>query len=169
MNLLPRTAVAQRLLIAWALTLAASPAMALDVGDHCDLTGPDIRALPTADATVCAATCEAEAACRGFSFITGWNRCFLKSKVKGRHTVRMYGGELADKERRVERAAYDTDYSGKDFRKVAPENDKDACAKACVDDARCKAFVLIEGYRVCWLKESVGRARPKMFQCGVKP
>jgi hypothetical protein len=135
----------------------------------CDLTGADLRAIGRSSLEACEKACAEDAACRGWAFISSWDRCALKKQIKGRHTVRMYGGEIIPKDaRRTYVAAEDTDYSGKDYRKIAPLNDREKCASACVDDPKCAAFVLIEGYRVCWLKESVGTKRSKIFTCGVK-
>lgn len=146
---------------------------------HCDVTGPDLRAMSVKDVSLCSDACKNEKNCRGFSFISGWNRCFLKKEIKSRHKVRMFAGKIEDSkddvsgtdkkiiERKIIVEGYDKDLSGKDFKKVAPENNKDKCAESCKNDAKCKAFVLVEGYQVCWLKESVGNLKEKIFYCGL--
>lgn len=157
--------------------LAASGASAApnnesgSVETNCDVTGPDIKSMKQPDAKACLAACEELTTCRGWSFISGWNRCFLKSGIKSKTAVRMYAGRLdrGASPVTVVQQGWDKDDSGTDFRKVAPLSRSEECTDECLKDHRCVAFVFIEGYRVCWLKKSIGKWSDKTFSCGVRP
>jgi hypothetical protein len=140
------------------------------VETDCDVTGSEIRSLKQASPEVCAATCEAEASCRGWSFISGWNKCSLKSTIKSKTKVRMYSGRVdrSKSPAMISLEGWQKDESGKDFRRVAPVTRAEDCSNECLKDQRCLAFVFIDGYQVCWLKKSIGKFSDKVFTCGQK-
>jgi hypothetical protein len=85
----------------------------------------------------------------------------------------MISGELAETQKTSSKVGeiklnVDYDHSGKDIKRLVLDEAK-ACAKACREEKACAAFTFIDGYRVCWLKKTGGRLRPKVFHCGVKP
>lgn len=140
------------------------------VEEHCDVTGPDLRTSRLGDAKSCQMLCQRDEACRGWSYISGWNRCALKSAIKSKAKVRMYAGRVdrGMQPAKVAQESWDFDDSGVDYRKIAPLNEASACAQACQKEDRCQAFVFIDGYRVCWLKKSIGQWASKVFYCGRK-
>lgn len=163
--------VTRTILLLGALSLAdvcaASPSSG-EIQTNCDITGPDIKTMKTESPEVCATACQAELSCQGWSFISGWNKCFLKSKIASKTDVRMFAGRVdrSSDPAAISLSGWQKDDSGKDFRRIAPVKKSDECADACVKDAKCLAFVFIEGYQVCWLKKTVGKFTDKVFSCG---
>ena len=149
-------------------SVRATGADASLVEADCDITGTDLRTSKEGSAEDCSKACESDGGCRGWSFISGWNKCFLKSNMKSKTKVRMYAG-IVDRSKNpavVLQDGWQKDNSGKDFRRIAPLKDHRECSTECINDERCKAFVFIEGYQVCWLKQSAGRMYDKVFSCG---
>lgn len=166
---LGRTVVVAIALVIGAVVSFGAQVSPVETG--CDVTGPDIKSLKQTDAAACQVACENLQACRGWSFISGWNRCFLKSKINSKTNVRMYAGRInrQGKSPFIAQEGWDKDDSGRDYRKVAPLMRVEDCSAECTKDERCMAFVFINGYKTCWLKESTGRWSNKVFSCGIKP
>ena len=129
---------------------AAQENYAETVEIDCDLTGPDLRTSKESSPEACSALCKSEAGCRGWSFISGWNKCFLKSKIKAKTKVRMYAARV-DRSKSpavISLEGWHKDDSGKDLRRIAPISRAEDCSSECIKDERCLAFVFIEGYQV---------------------
>lgn len=138
---------------------------------HCDLPGNDLGGKgggPSAevDPEACEKRCAGLAGCEAYVFISGWKRCFPKTKAGTKVPVRYFSGEMAG--RAVDDAALDRDYSGKDLRRVVQVKSGEDCGKECSAEPQCKAFAYIGGYADCWLKKERGNPKPKVFSCGVK-
>lgn len=130
--------------------------------DHCDLLGPNAAVLKNLSSHKdCQGECVKMKNCKGYVFISNWNRCFLKSEVKRLTKVSMISGLPGEK------AKLDHDHSGKDMRQEAAANAR-ACDALCRKESACGAYTFIEGYQTCWLKKNPGSFRPKVFYCGRK-
>jgi hypothetical protein len=153
------------------LTVGAASARAVDAVPpeaHCDVAATELRSLPTATAEACRDACAGEPRCAAYVHVSGWGRCFLKAKPGRKATIRFYSGAVESRggARVAVDAAYDVDYSGKDMRKLPGTASGEACRDACIAEPRCRAFAYLEGYANCWLKETRGDARAKIFSCG---
>jgi hypothetical protein len=147
----------------------AEPAQPVSVQADCDITGPDLKSFISASAQDCGRSCQELGECRGWSHISGWNRCFLKKSVKSKTNVRMYAGQVdrSGEAAKIAIEGWQKDDSGKDYKRVAPVKTADDCKNVCLGESQCKAFVFIEGYSVCWLKKTTGRFADKVFSCGL--
>lgn len=136
------------------------------VEKNCDLNGKDLAAKNLPDQQSCQDYCDQEQGCRGYVFISGWGKCFLKSKVVRQSSVKMISGKK-DLDRRLGPIEIfdDHDNSGKDMRRVTNVKDGASCAQECQNDAACKGFTLIGGYGDCWLKSTSGKIYSKVFYC----
>ncbi len=143
---------------------------AFKIEERCDIPGGDLRQLPLASAQLCARDCSIDAQCVGFTFVSGWNRCFLKNQVKRRVSLQMISGDVRLGGTMVNevKASADHDHSGKDQRKISPVASAETCAEKCRMDDMCQAFTYLKGYGDCYLKGS-GKLRAKTFTCGYKP
>ncbi len=152
------------LLVVWAGGAKAS------VEDHCDMGGEVTKSVTVNSGEDCEKTCDQDPDCKGFSFVSGWNKCFLKSKAGGAHKITFISQtiEMRGQERVLGEKKVDFDHSGKDLRKVSPVQDEDQCGKECNSEKECKGYVYIKGYRDCWLKKTEGKFKAKIFYCGSK-
>lgn len=132
---------------------------------YCDIPGNNISSLSKTTKEICKKNCDSDSQCKGFTYISGWRKCFLKKKVSKSFRIRFYSGEK-DKSGKIVNAKYDHDNSGKDIKRLANIDEKSKCLKACEDSGSCGAFTYIEGYRDCWLKKGGGRNYEKIFYCG---
>ncbi|MBQ46646.1 MAG: hypothetical protein CMP10_04020 [Zetaproteobacteria bacterium] len=132
---------------------------------NCDLPGQNLKSFNVAKPKDCREACTNNQKCNGFSFISGWNKCFLKVTSRAAVEIRFFSGELGSN-REVASSGWDIDYSGKDLKKIPYVTDGKACSIACIKDPKCKAFGYISGYRDCWLKKTIGKSRHKVFWCG---
>ena len=146
----------------------AAPRPQATLQEHCDIAGAGAPQ-KTADAAACRDLCTTTATCAAFVFVSGWNRCFLKDKKARVATLRFYAGyiDATAAARPVAEAGYDRDDSGKDMRSLPHTKTAAACASACVDEPRCRAFAYLEGYDACYLKSTHGSLRAKVFSCGL--
>ena len=128
---------------------------------QCDLIGPNLNSVKKTTKARCWQNCEDLQECQGAVFISSWNRCFLKSTVKRKASVKMFsaikGGE----------GSYDRDYSAKDMKRLVFAK-VDQCREACAKEETCSGFTYIDGYRDCWLKRGKGKVFEKVFFCKVK-
>jgi hypothetical protein len=157
------------------LVLMAAPAQAQTGFDR---PGGDYfsYAVRSADPNACAARCEREGRCRAWSFsyprtVTQGATCWLKSQVtprvenaccvsgvKGAGVPERTGGPIE----------FSIDRTGGDYRNLEVPADAtgSACAKACEDEKRCRAWTYVRpGYlgtaARCFLKEKLTAPRRK--------
>lgn len=150
-------------------TLVMTWILASAVQSHCDLPGGDLSNASAASPQVCATTCEGHATCKAWTYISGWNRCFLKSKQPKPVKLRIHAAQIegdGQGGRRLGTIYEDHDDSGKDLRRVTKIRSAADCGKACLDEPQCQAFAFLDGYGDCWLKKNRGNTRPKVFYCG---
>ncbi len=126
--------------------------------ENCDLLGKNMQSLKSTTMESCQATCIANSNCLGAVFISGWNQCFLKSKVKRKVTLVL---KSALREGVIQ---IDYDFSGKDLRQLDKANAA-LCQLACQQTKECKGFTYLEGYRSCWIKSTHGKLFKKIFYC----
>ena len=153
----------QTMVLAWVLASA--------VQTHCDLPGGDLSNAAAATAEACAESCDAVPACKAWTFISGWNRCFLKSKQPRLAKLRIHAGHVeADGkgERKLGVIQEDHDDTGKDMRRVTKVRSAAECGAECLKEPRCEGFAFLDGYGDCWLKQNQGKTRPKVFYCGLR-
>lgn len=151
--------------------LAADPTPTLDLQSHCDAPGPVLKTEKVKEAEACRQLCREQTDCIGFYHVSGWGRCFLKSKASKTTPLRIYSGVISlakDGARSVIDATYDKDYSGKDLRRVTSVTSGEACGQECIKEPLCQAFAYFEGLRDCWLKKAAGHPYGKIFSCGLK-
>ena len=141
--------------------LAASNTPPIEKG--CDIPGNNLRSSKEKSAESCANICGKDDKCKGFTFISGWNKCFLKTRVKTKAKVTM----IAAHKNAAFKLHHDHDNSGKDFKNV-PLDSAELCIEECRKSSKCQGFSYIKGYRSCWLKKTQGRIFPKVFYCGAK-
>jgi hypothetical protein len=128
------------------------------------------------DPAVCATRCERDSRCRAWSFTYPRSHireavCYLKnvvppakpddcciSGVRGAALAQSSQGSLE----------FAIDRFGGDFRslEIAPDPTGEACAKACQDDPKCRAFTYVRpGYGTpaarCYLKDRITKPRAK--------
>ena len=142
-------------------TNAKSPIIKIEEG--CDIPGNNLKSSKEKSPPLCAEACDKEPKCKGFTFISGWNKCFLKSKVKTQAKVTMIAAHNKD----GFKLHFNHDNSGKDFKNIVLDSEK-LCLDECRKNSKCKGFSYIKGYRSCWLKKTLGRVFPKVFYCGIK-
>jgi len=106
--------------------------------------------------------CDSDASCRGFTFVSGWNRCFLKSKIARFAILRFVSAAKGGSPQP------DFDNTRKDLRRVIHLKTPLACSRACGSEPKCTGWTYLDGYGDCWLKSGVGRLKPKVFYCGTK-
>lgn len=138
------------------------------IKQYCDIPGHNISSKKTVNQHACRSECLRSTKCKAFTYVSGWGKCFLKSRAAKQHRVRFFAGHFDDQRRLVE-SSDDRDYNGTDLKKVSGVDSGKQCQNVCKEENKCKAFVYIEGYRDCWLKSSVGKSMKKIFYCGVKP
>lgn len=150
---------------------AAEPNPSIDLQTHCDAPGPVLKSEKIKDAESCRQLCGDKPECQGFYHVSGWGRCFLKSKASKTTSLRIYSGAISSPKegvRNVVDATYDKDYSGKDLRRVTAVASGEACGQECLKEPMCQAFAYFEGLRDCWLKKAAGHPYGKIFSCGLK-
>ena len=137
---------------------------------NCDYPVGTIESLKAKTAKACSERCVSTEACKAYTFISGWNKCFLKGKVGKRFSVKMKSGDKSLPLTPQGRLAIhdDKDHSGKDIKQAKNINSSQACASRCQTDTACFAFTYIDGYQTCWLKSRPGKLRNKVFYCGEK-
>lgn len=151
-------------------SLAAPRTYASGPTEYCDMPGGNVDQMPAKDATSCAQNCVQQERCRGYVFISGWNRCFLKEKAGRTTKVRMYSGTIQRNPSvppAVTQEGYDLDHKAKDWQKKIVKRYEE-CREVCLATEGCDAFTMIEGYDTCWLKKGQARLQPKIFYCGSK-
>lgn len=151
------------LILAWMLASA--------VQTHCDLPGGDFSNASAPSAETCSASCAAAPQCKAWTFISGWNRCFLKSKQPKRANLRIHAAQIEEDAkggRQLGTIKEDHDDSGKDLRRITKIRSAADCGQACLEEPQCKGFAYLDGYSDCWLKKTQGKTRPKVFYCGMR-
>jgi hypothetical protein len=133
--------------------------------DNCDVPNDSLKVLEKVSREDCQAACEEQSECKGILYITGWQRCTLKTRMDRTARLKFISGEMDDK--RAYSLHEGFDHSGKDRERQVLDS-ADACGKACGASPDCAAFTYLDGYRVCWLKNKGGRLRAKNFLCGVR-
>lgn len=162
--------LAKAALITHLLTIGSGMAIA---GERCDIPGSPRESKAMANEAQCQTACKDAAWCKAWVYVTGWGRCFLKERAPKPVSLRFYAGHIETKsvntvDTRTVDAAYDVDYSGKDMRKLPGMTTAPACGEACIAEPRCVAFAYLEGYRDCYLKETKGTRKEKVFHCGTR-
>ena len=134
---------------------------AFSFSPQCDLIGENLKSLKGTTQQLCWGACEADKKCRGAVFVSGWKRCFLKSNVKRKASLKFFS------EIKSGNSGYDLDFTGKDLIRHVTSN-KEECRLKCRDEQKCTGFTYLEGYRDCWLKHTKGRLFNKIFYCQIK-
>jgi hypothetical protein len=137
---------------------------------HCDIPGNNLSSENMKTPESCQKKCLETKACLGFTFISGWNRCFLKKKIKQQNPLRFYSGyfKTVDGLKHIAEEAYDIDYPKYDLKKISPVKNPKECKEHCLKEEKCVAFGYLEGYLDCWLKDKLAKKQTKIFYCGVK-
>lgn len=165
----------RRLTLIFAIELATgtwAPLAAAVPLKNCDLAGKDLRSAPQLTPEACEADCAATGNCRGWVFVSGWNRCFLKSLVRRTVPLTLHGGQVSSTDegaRQIKAYTANSDHRGKDLRRVSGMKTTESCGQACLAEVACRGIVFMEGYGDCWLKKTVGNLSPKIFFCGQRP
>ena len=127
---------------------------------YCDYVGPPIKSSKVSSPQSCLDECLLNKSCQSFTFISGWNRCFLKGTPSRKVNVIMISGNKSSM------PISDRDHSGKDLKKIEHIPSAKQCQEKCNDHDKCKAFTYIQGYSSCWLKKLPGKLFAKIFFCG---
>jgi hypothetical protein len=135
---------------------------------NCDIPGGNLKSLKGKTAATCKDECELNKSCKGFTYISGWNRCFLKKKVSKQVTLRITSGYLD--ENRKPKIMKDTDFKGHDLKSLNGIKSAKECAQKCKTTNECIGFAYLDGYNTCWVKDEIKieTAHKKIFYCGVK-
>lgn len=135
---------------------------------NCDIPGGNLESLKGKTVESCKIACEKNKSCKGFSYISGWNHCFLKSKVNKQVTLKIISGYLD--ENRNPRILTDTDFKGHDLKSLNGIETATECANKCKTNKECIGFAYLDGYNTCWIKDKIRieTAHKKVFYCGVK-
>lgn len=145
--------------------------LAAAVQMHCDLPGGNRSHQATVSAEACATACSTDPACQAWSFVGGWNRCFLKQKSAKPVKLQIHAAQIerdAQGVRQLGKIHLNHDSSGKDLRRISTVKDAEACGQLCVEEAQCESIAFLDGYGDCWLKKNKGRLFPKVFYCGLR-
>jgi hypothetical protein len=165
--------VATVLICLWAIALQCGSARAQPGFDR---PGGDYASFQVrgGDPAVCAARCERENRCRAWSFsypgtVGLGPTCWLKSAVRPRvpNGCCISGVKGAGVVEPITGATeFSIDRWGGDYRnfEIAPDFTGQVCAKACQDDARCRAWTYLRpGYGTatarCYLKDKIKAPR----------
>lgn len=132
-----------------------------EVKPRCDIPGKAFESVKNTAFPECVQRCRVLKNCKAVTFVTHWNRCFIKDKISRLVPVSLISGEKSSIEQ------IDFDYTGKDFLKKVAKSSKQ-CAKHCQESSECLGFTFIKGYRTCWLKKSKGKFIKKHFYCAIK-
>jgi hypothetical protein len=151
--------------------VASTKSMDSTIREHCDYPLGEVDSKPAKDSAVCLDLCQKNTACRAFTFISGWNRCLMRSKLNLKNGVIMHGGSYLPKEssspvREVVTYGPGFDHRGKDLLKVPSSPTEVACQASCKAHSSCVGYVWISGYNDCWLKKTHGEPLAKKFYCG---
>lgn len=140
---------------------------AANVQEDCDYPGSTFSVKPLKTPKDCLSLCNNTDNCLGFVFVSGWNRCQLKSKIFRKVPLTITAG-IPDEKQTYEIFPM-MDARGPDLRSELV-NDVKACQKTCQQEIKCKGFVFLDGYRTCWLKKALKSKKPyaKRFYCGAK-
>ena len=142
-----------------------SPDTPISKQTNCDIPGPALSSQHTKDADQCSGLCQNELRCRSYVFISGWQRCFLKSQNKVT-SLTIAAGKKNDDGSITQWDHHDL--VGRDMRS-ARAKDVDECGSICTQDTKCVGFAYLDGYQTCWLKDQLKSGKPyaKTFSCGV--
>jgi len=153
-----------------ALTTTPLAASTIEITENCDIPGGNIKNLKSASPSTCRDECNKLESCKGFTFISGWNRCFLKRKISRKVSLKIHSGEVINQKngRTMDLTGPNIDIPGKDLRKVPNTKTPEICSDLCLKEPKCVAFSYLDGYRDCWLKDRSGRRQTKTFSCGIK-
>lgn len=140
---------------------------------HSDRKGSDYADFRTQNARECARECARDRRCRAFAFWTDKKRCWLKDRVPERYD---YGPSVSGV-KRDNHGHHDgghhggpppyprdmdiephTDRAGSDYHHEKLPHAAN-CARLCDRDYRCRAFSYNKDQQLCWLKDSVPRAK----------
>lgn len=138
---------------------------------NCDIPTGTLTSKSSSDIASCMELCNKNKLCLGVTFISGWNRCFLKNNNKIKKGIRFYSGIIAapvNGVRNIVEEAYDIDYPVGDIKKNEDYKTYEECKNACKDYDKCLAFGFIEGYNLCWFKNKHHKKVTKVFYCEVK-
>ena len=134
---------------------------AFSFSPNCDLIGSNLKSQKGTTQQSCWGACESEEKCRGVVFVSGWKRCFLKSSVKRKASLKFFS------EIRSGESGYNLDFTGKDLVRHVTST-KEECRDKCLNEKKCTGFTYLEGYRDCWIKHTKGRLFEKIFYCKEK-
>jgi hypothetical protein len=143
---------------------------AIEVRSNCDIPANNLRNFSIKDEKLCSAACTKEEKCRGFTFISHWNRCFLKERVEKIFDIEMHAGQVlqSPSPRSLGPIKAQSDSTGKDIRIINAVENIESCSIHCLNDIRCQSFAFIQGYGTCALKKDLGKIVEKIFFCGKK-
>lgn len=143
-----------------------------DLKKGCDIPGENYTHKKLTNEVECKASCDEDKKCQAFTFISGWNRCNLKTSFKKSFNIEMIAGYVDGRETKTPTLSqyfFSSDSTGKDMKSITTLKDHKQCGQACLTEERCLSFVYIKGYSMCWLKKTKGRIIDKVFYCGHKP
>lgn len=155
------------LVIGLAFPLSAT-AQTWETKANCDLPAASLKDTKAKSLEECQKLCAETSGCNASLFISGWGKCSLKADGKKQARLKFHSGELdAQHAFTPGSAKADNDYTGKDLERLVLDN-ADQCGEACSKNKECVSFTYLEGYRVCWLKKTLGKFKPKVFSCSLK-
>ena len=146
----------------------AYPIIYLNAGitTYCDIPTGNIESITVTTPEACLSLCEKKTACAAATFISGWNKCFLKNTNKKILGVRFYSGIIdRSNEMKVIEEGYDIDYPVGDIKKIDGLKNHNDCKETCLKEPDCRAFSFIERYNSCWLKNRHNKKQIKIFYC----
>ncbi len=152
-------------------SISAASDAKIEIIEHCDIPQNNLKSIKNSNPQDCAKACQDEPKCLGFSFISHWNRCFLKSKVKRKFTIEMHAGQVLENkaaERKMGPISRFADSTGKDLKILYGLKSVEACVEKCLARKDCLSFNYMVGYASCVLKKERGKIVEKKFYCGEK-
>jgi len=108
-----------------------------------------------------------ETECKAFSYVSGWNRCFLKSKFTQEIPLKIYSGTYNGEVTKLPEG-YNIDYPPGDFLRLENIMTPLECKNRCLLNEKCKAFSYLDAYKSCFLKNKLSAKQDKIFSCGKK-
>ena len=120
-----------------------------------DRPGSDYSHLTVTNAAACSAACDADGACRAWSFVDPTSVCYLKARAPDPIPNAGVTSGLAHAQER------DSDRAGNDYMRTDGVLSADDCESRCARDYHlCKAWTWVAATSQCWLKDSVGTSYP---------
>ncbi|MGE0171264.1 MAG: PAN domain-containing protein [Oligoflexales bacterium] len=159
--------VAALFILGWRPALYAADSETPEIIPNCDIPTGDFASTNAKDPEGCWHACKGIPKCQAFTFISGWNKCLLKTSTKTRTGVRFYSGKYSRDAKIETEEGFDIDYPGHDIHPTLKTSDNEGCLAECMKNTKCVAYGFLAGYDQCWLKSKADRKQTKVFSCGI--